>query len=162
MFLSFVLVGLTGNTATVEKQAEEMNSDELNTSSEAILIQENTLVARGPGYIVTDPQILGSKFVENEYINDIIRKYDWNAELMIRIMKAESGGNLNAVNAKDRHRTCKGSYGLMQISCEWLTKYNAWSSWNNAETNIAIAYKVWKIQGYRAWGAYTSRAYLRY
>jgi uncharacterized protein YxeA len=111
--------------------------------------------------------VLNSKTSENTNLSRIrryesyLKEYDgWNANLMYKILKAESSGNPKKVNYKDKHRTCNGSYGLMQLSCEHLTDYDIWDSWDNPEENIRVAYEVWKRQGYEAWGAYTDGRYL--
>jgi hypothetical protein len=105
-----------------------------------------TLVARD-GYI--KPQILAVK-VDTYY--DLICEYgSWNCTIMYRIMECESKGNPDTINIKDKHRTCNGSYGLMQLSCEHLTDYDIWNSWNDPAENIRVAYDVWKRQGYNAW-----------
>lgn len=81
----------------------------------------------------------------------IIKQYDWDADLMYKIMYCESSGNPNAHNLN--HRTRDNSVGLFQInlygnlantrpSKEWLII---------PENNISYAYKVWKSQGYNAW-----------
>ena len=78
-----------------------------------------------------------------------IAAYDWNVEIMLRIMSCESGGNPNAVSHTDDH-------GLLQIH---------WPIWGPAfgytraqlhdpATNIDVAYRVYKAQGYRAWVCY--------
>jgi hypothetical protein len=72
-----------------------------------------------------------------------------NAELMIRIAKAESGLNVNAYNP-EWHRGCQGSYGLFQIGC---VNYSGNSQdLFDVDLNIEIAQKVLASQGLNAWG----------
>ena len=63
-----------------------------------------------------------------------VTKYDWNATTSIKIMYAESGCNPTAKNMSDNHRTCIGSYGLMQIGC-------GYDNLIEPTTNIKIAYE---------------------
>jgi hypothetical protein len=111
--------------------------------------------------------VLSTKTSENTNLSRIrryegyLREYNgWNADLMLKILIAESEGNPKVINHHDRHRTCNKSYGLMQLSCEHLTDYDIWDSWDDPEENIRVAYEVWKRQGYEAWGAYTDGRYL--
>ena len=86
-----------------------------------------------------------------EDYNYLISKYNWDIATMSFILQCESSGNPKAPNEKDKHKTCNGSYGLMQLSCEHLTDYDIWDSWQDPAVNIDIAYKVWVRQGYGAW-----------
>lgn len=74
---------------------------------------------------------------------------------MMAIMQAESGCNPNAANLSDNHLVCKGSFGLLQISCHSGEVYDPIE-------NIKIGYDKFKSRGYQPWGAYTSGAYLKY
>jgi len=86
-----------------------------------------------------------------------VSKYDWNASLMLKIMKAESGCNPVNHNYADKHKTCLGSFGLFQIGC--VHGYTV-SELENPSVNIKTAYHIWLGQGYSAWGAYTNGSYL--
>lgn len=108
---------------------------------------DNTLLPIS--YTPIKPTISGN-LVFTDY-DHIISKYDWDSTIMYRIMECESKSNPNAVNTRDRHRTCNGSYGLMQLSCEHLTDYGIWDSWNDPAENIRVAYDVWRRQGEGAW-----------
>ncbi len=63
-----------------------------------------------------------------------VTKYDWDATTTIKVMYAESGCNSQAKNMQDSHKTCKGSFGLMQISC-------GYKDLHNPVQNIKIAYE---------------------
>jgi hypothetical protein len=63
-----------------------------------------------------------------------VTKYDWNATTSIKIMYAESGCNPKAPNLEDNHKVCKGSFGLMQISCDFGVLYDP-------VENIRVAYE---------------------
>jgi len=66
-------------------------------------------------------------------------------------MKAESNCNPKALNAKDVHNGCKGSYGLFQIACV----HGDVKTFYDPETNVEMAYKVYKKQLWKAWGVCT-------
>ncbi len=116
------------------------------------------LVAEGSLYH-HKPKVYASK----SSLYSLIEMYDWDARLMYAIMMAESGGNTNAVNKEDNHRSCKGSYGLFQIGCLHFGKYGInYANWNYPSTNIKAAYEIYKVQGLRAWGVYTNGSYKRF
>lgn len=81
----------------------------------------------------------------------LLSKYDWDVGTMQRIMRAESGCNPTNHNHGDRHATCLGSYGLLQIGC--VHGYSA-SYLSTPANNIAVAYNIFKSQGYTAWTTY--------
>ncbi len=88
---------------------------------------------------------------DNEY-RYLIEKYDWNINTMMYILDCESSGNPKAINWKDNHRGCKGSFGLFQIACIHFGKYSIdETNWDDAELNIETAYQVWLKSGYNAW-----------
>lgn len=74
---------------------------------------------------------------------------------------AESRGDPNAANRTDVHRDingaviCRGSFGLMQISCHHGELFDP-------ERNMAEAYRKYSQRGWQPWGAYTSGAYKKY
>ena len=91
----------------------------------------------------------------------LIEKYDWNVQTAINVMFAESSCNPIAVNLNDKHRSrqyprdypqgyCYGSFGLFQTSCTRLVYFDP-------ALNIALAYEIYKIQGWGAWGSCTSK-----
>ncbi len=123
------------NTEIVSKSYEN------DTFTGSTLVQRDTYAMKGQVYAV-----------KTDYYYELISQYDdWNSTIMYRIMECESKGNQDAVNTRDRHRTCNGSYGLMQLSCEHLTDYGIWDSWNDPAENIRVAYDVWRRQGEGAW-----------
>lgn len=68
----------------------------------------------------------------------------------MQIMKAESSCNPKAINAKDSHKGCNGSYNLMQVAC---IHYGKGERKDDIALNIKIAYDVYKRAGYsfRPW-----------
>lgn len=95
---------------------------------------------------------------------EIAYNYDWPQKIAYAVCMAESGGNQNAHNATDNHRTCMGSFSLFQVGCFWYPYYGySENDFYNPEINTQIAYNIWKRQGgFRAWSAYNNGSYLRY
>ncbi len=69
-----------------------------------------------------------------------VSKYNWNVDVAMNIMKAESGCNPNAINKTDNHRQCLGSFGLFQISCTTSTTLDP-------KENIRLAYEEKYLKG---------------
>lgn len=85
----------------------------------------------------------------------LVEKYNWDVELAMAIMQAESGCNPNAANNADNHGVCMGSFGLFQISCHGGQIYDP-------AKNVAAAWGKYQNNGWLPWGAYTNGAYTRY
>jgi soluble lytic murein transglycosylase-like protein len=159
LFLGYVLQ--LNSLSKLEAELWEVErSIKLHTLDTGFLgYQDNTIVAHS--VLSYKPQILGY-YVSRPYYSEFL-KYNWDARLMYAIMLAESGGNTEAVNKGDRHSNCSGSYGLMQLGCLHFGKYGlAHDNWHIPEVNIRVAYEIYQRQGLRAWGAYSSGAYLRH
>lgn len=82
----------------------------------------------------------------------------------IAVAMAESGLNPYALNARDSHRGCTGSYGIFQVGCLHETDP---SKLYDVEYNIRRAKEIYlaaKETGnpWQPWGAYTNNAYLAY
>lgn len=108
-------------------------------------------------------QVLASFSYDWDIYTEIAQYPLWDADLMTRIFMAESRLNSNAVNWKDRHRGCSGSFGIAQIGCIHFGKYGInENNWHIPEVNIAAAYQIFLNDGLNAWGAYTNKSYLRY
>ena len=86
----------------------------------------------------------------------LVNDYDWDTRIAYAVCMAESGGNTNAANYNDNHGRCIGSFGLMQLACFWTDNPT------DPHANMAKAYEIYKSQGWRPWGAFTSGAYLRF
>ena len=83
----------------------------------------------------------------------IIRSYDWNDDIAIKIMMAESGCNSNALN--DNPATGDYSVGLFQINLYGANAKHRPSeaALKDPETNIEFAYNLWKSSGFQSqWG----------
>lgn len=86
----------------------------------------------------------------------LVAQYDWDVDVAMAVMRAESGCNANILS-----RTC--DRGLMQVNCVHKAKVAGnLSALFNPETNIRVAYAIYKGAGWRAWSAYKNGAYLKY
>jgi hypothetical protein len=93
-----------------------------------------------------------------EYYKDIIKQYDWNDDVAIAVMMAESSCRPEVVNWKDKHATCMGSAGLFQVGC-----INApIEEMQDPKQNIDKAYKLYQERGWKPWGAFNSGKYKEY
>lgn len=96
-----------------------------------------------------------------EQYRPLLSKYNWNVEVMLRVMDAESGCTSAAVGDRsisfwsvERNRLEGVSCGLVQVrvlagrpDCETL---------KDPATNIDWAYKIYTGQGYNAWSVCTN------
>jgi hypothetical protein len=92
----------------------------------------------------------------NDYREEI-EKYDWDVEIAMKIMKAESGCVPTNHNYNDIHKDyrtgeiiCKGSYNLFQVGCIHYKDEDK-DDWKK---NIEIAYRVYQGSGWNAWTTY--------
>lgn len=153
MVLSSVVSQTSGRGEEIERTIHIQQVDDMP------MYCDNTLLPIS--YTPIKPTISGN-LVFTDY-DHIISKYDWDSRLMKAIFYAESQLKPNAVNAKDRHKGCSGSYGIAQIGCVWFGKHGLnWDNWNDPETNIRVAYEIYKEQGLNAWGVYRNGSYLKY
>ncbi len=92
----------------------------------------------------------------------LVNNYDWPKQTAYAVCMAESHGIASAIN--NNPYTGDYSVGLMQINLygrlrqtrpseEWLL---------NPVNNIQYAHQIWRANGFKAWGAYNSGAYLKY
>lgn len=84
-----------------------------------------------------------------EAYRSLVAKYNWNVNVAMNVMRAESGCNPYAVNRTDNHKVCMGSYGLFQISCHSGAVYDP-------AANVSIAYSKYQARGWQPWGVCTS------
>lgn len=80
----------------------------------------------------------------------MFEKYDWDVEMAMDIAWAESDCNPKFHNWKDKHKTCLGSWNLMQVGC---LHYKKGESRDNIALNIAKAYRIYSDRNdtFRAW-----------
>ena len=93
-----------------------------------------------------------------DYYKQIIRSYDWNDELAISIMLAESECNAEAVN--DNPKTLDYSVGLFQVNLYGANAKHRPSEeqLKDPEVNVEFAYNLWKEYGFKSqWGVCRSK-----
>lgn len=89
---------------------------------------------------------------------DMVDQYDWDTEIMLAIMYAESSCRPNLDNT-GLNKNGSVDYGLFQINS--IHGHNP-EDLMDPEYNIKAAYKIYKSQGLRAWSVYNSGRYLKY
>lgn len=82
-------------------------------------------------------------------------QYSWNVSTALAICEAESGGNTSALS-----QTC--DRGLMQISCIHADMVSSLGTLYDPTTNIAVAWKIYSANGWRAWSTFNSGKYLTF
>jgi len=88
---------------------------------------------------------------------ELVYKYsNWNQSVARAVCLAESGGDTYAANYNDKHATCVGSFGLMQLACFWIDNPT------DPEANMSKANEIYSRSGWSPWGAYTSGKYLKH
>lgn len=109
---------------------------------ESELFDDNYQIIVRSNPIFPETEVLGT---HHDSYYSLLARYDWDANLMYRIMKCESGFNPRAYNP-EWHRGCQGSFGLLQVAC--VHRYTGLS---DPEKNIQAAYEIWQKQSYWAW-----------
>ena len=89
---------------------------------------------------------------------DLVYNYAWDTATARAVCFAESGGNPNASNYNDKHESCVGSFGLMQIACIHTGGVAEYDPLKNMDK----AFEIYSRSGWKPWGAHTSGAYLKY
>lgn len=90
----------------------------------------------------------------------MIRQVFWEDPVTaVAVAMAESGLNPYALNTRDSHRGCTGSYGIFQIGC--LHESDP-SALYDVEYNIRRAKEIYNESKWQPWGAYTDGNYKRY
>lgn len=109
-----------------------------------------------------EPQVTRPAPVGCEPYRSLVSKYDWNVQIAMAVMQAESScnpsavGDTNPINGLLAH-----SCGLFQVrtlkgrpSCEAL---------KDPATNVEWAYRVYLGRGsFKPWSVFTSGKYLRF
>ncbi|MDO4868058.1 MAG: transglycosylase SLT domain-containing protein [bacterium] len=93
-----------------------------------------------------------------EEFREIVEKYSWDSKVMLAIAQAESGCNPRSDNS-ELNADGTYDYGLFQINS--VHGYNR-NTLANPAKNTEIAFKIWQLQGYRAWSAYNNGSYLKF
>ncbi len=86
---------------------------------------------------------------------DLVYNYsNWDQNIARQICVLESNGNPNAVNWKDNHGSCSGSFSLMQVGCFWYPFFGYSSvDYYDTDINMTISNKIYVRQGnsFKAW-----------
>lgn len=99
---------------------------------------------------------------------DAVNGYAWDTNIAYAVCMGESGGNARAANMGDRHGSCNGSFGLMQVACIHYQNAGIWGEDNlfDPAINVKLAYKVYSESRHgnpwMEWGAYSDQRYLKY
>ena len=118
------------------------------TEEASELIMVDGFISSSVASVVTpNTQTLASYSGLNMDLVDILSKYDWDVEIALKVAFAESGLNTSAINLKDRHKGCNGSYGAFQLSCLHGTPEELL----DGRKNVEIAYSLWKRDGWFPW-----------
>jgi len=87
-----------------------------------------------------------------EGFRPLVAKYDWNVDIAMAVMKAESGCRANALG---RNTNGTNDAGLFQNN----SIHDATDRRYDPEYNVALAYRIykdrrsWDISGWKAWSA---------
>lgn len=132
-----------------EKNIEPIKSESPDNFS---VVQGVYLLQKSEPFYI-EPQVLKSTTAkEKKDYYYLVEQYEWNTDVAKAIIKEESKGNPDAYNP-EWHKTCQGSYGLMQMACVHIGKYGlTWENIEDPEINVEAAYQLWKEQGWNPWG----------
>lgn len=104
-----------------------------------------------------------------EAVAQEIRKYgDWDHNIMTAIAKSENDTCdplRHNETLTENHKTCVGSYGVLQVGCIHYIDYGyalTEANKNDLALNVQIAHKVWQKQGYTAWTEYRNGGYRKH
>lgn len=153
--LSAALIILTPHT---QAAPPNINNAVRNTNVHAVQVEaprkEPTAELVSQEKTPTDPQPISQTVESNNGCSQyryLVEQYDWNVQIMLAVMQAESGCNPNAVNPVNYDGV--GDYGLMQLHGQNIS---------DPAQNVAAAYRLWKVQGYQAWSAYNNQSYWKF
>lgn len=83
----------------------------------------------------------------------------WDPVRMLAIARAENGSCdplHHNLTQSENHRVCIGSYGVLQVGC---LHFKDSEDRNDLRTQVAVAHRVWLMQGYEAWSTYNNNKY---
>lgn len=89
----------------------------------------------------------------------LVSQYNWDTNVALAVMQAESSCNTNQDTTNDGHTICMGSRGLFQIGCDSTANY---AGMFDPATNIAQAYALYSTRGWQPWSTYNTGAYLKF
>ena len=92
-----------------------------------------------------------------ERFRPIVERYNWNVQIAMAIMRAESSCNPSAYNGT-LNSDGTNDAGLFQIN----SVHDATSARLDPETNVRLAYKVYVSQGWSAWSVFNNKRYMAF
>ena len=105
------------------------------------------------------PQSQSAAPIDGNYCPLAYQYLDWPGEIAYAICMAESYGQPDAVNQRDVHDGCRGSYGLFQIACFHADP----GAMLDPQANVAKAHEIYRRNNsWRPWGAYVNGSYQRH
>lgn len=93
---------------------------------------------------------------------EIAKHSGWDVNIMQAIAQAENRScdpTRHNLSASENHKTCIGSYGVLQVGC---LHYRTGEDRNDLATNVTVAHRVYLKQGYNAWTQFVNKEYLKY
>lgn len=91
----------------------------------------------------------------------LVQKYNWNVSVAMAIAQTESNCNPGATSPTNYDGSI--DRGIMQINSIHADMVGGeLSTLYSPAINIAVAYRIYAANGWRAWSSYTSGAYLKH
>lgn len=108
------------------------------------------------------PTVELPEVTECDYYKFLIKGYDWDDDIAIAVMMAESMCNANAVN--DNPNTGDYSVGLFQINLigNLAKDRPSEAKLKDARFNVEYAYKMYQSSGWKPWSAFKNGSYKKY
>lgn len=91
---------------------------------------------------------------KTQIIAKIHEVFGEDGDMAVSVAIAESDLNPTAVNGQDSHRGCTGSIGLFQVGCLHMSENP--EALKDIDTNIRVAYTIFKESGWKPWGVCTN------
>jgi hypothetical protein len=108
--------------------------------------------------VATKGKPKAAKVVNPTMIESLICKKDWDCNTAVAIAKAESGLRCNAINTNNNKSV---DSGLFQINSVHKAKYQGKNIFD-CETNIEVAYQIYKNQGWSPWITYKNGKHIKF
>lgn len=163
------LVVLIGKIVIVKEQPQE--EEPIIEEVDSLLVFSDNYILASSTPFYTEPSVLVTKVdkipetTNKGQIRTLLGQCEWDTNLAWAVMMAESGGNLEAHNTEDFHKSkgCYGSYGLFQMGCLHFGSYGlTWENRFTAEANINAACQLWRERGWQPWGVFTNGSYRKF
>lgn len=97
-----------------------------------------------------------------EQFRSTVEQYDWDVEVALAVMRAESGCDPEAFNG-DRNPDGSNDAGLFQINSVHVFEGKiGWWDRFSIDKNVRVAYMIYKEAGWSAWSAYNNGSYRKF